>query len=115
MEFVQFHPTSLYAPATPAVAAGTAPASLAGGRSFLITEAVRGEGGMLYNLGECWVAHPCVKLSTGSLSRRLCAARVARCSTWVLLQRLVQPPPTPGMHLALALEAHAEEFRSPMC
>ncbi len=52
MEFVQFHPTSLYAPATPAVAAGTAPAALAGGRSFLITEAVRGEGGMLYNLGE---------------------------------------------------------------
>ncbi|KAL4441044.1 hypothetical protein ABPG77_010475 [Micractinium sp. CCAP 211/92] len=51
MEFVQFHPTSLFAPATPAVAAGTAPAALAGGRSFLITEAVRGEGGMLYNLG----------------------------------------------------------------
>lgn len=53
MEFVQFHPTSLFAPATPAVAAGnTAAARLAGGRSFLITEAVRGEGGMLYNLGE---------------------------------------------------------------
>lgn len=52
MEFVQFHPTSLFGPATPAVAAGTAPAALAGGRSFLITEAVRGEGGMLYNLGE---------------------------------------------------------------
>ncbi|PSC69033.1 L-aspartate oxidase [Micractinium conductrix] len=51
MEFVQFHPTSLFAPATPAVAAGAARAKLAGGRSFLITEAVRGEGGRLFNLG----------------------------------------------------------------
>ncbi|KAL4457388.1 hypothetical protein ABPG75_012253 [Micractinium tetrahymenae] len=52
MEFVQFHPTSLYAPATPAVAGGNAAAArLGGGRSFLITEAVRGEGGMLFNLG----------------------------------------------------------------
>ncbi|KAI3436422.1 hypothetical protein D9Q98_005839 [Chlorella vulgaris] len=52
MEFVQFHPTSLYAPATPAAAAGNpAAGALAGGRSFLITEAVRGEGGLLYNTG----------------------------------------------------------------
>ena len=53
MEFVQFHPTSLYRPACPApLLPGGAAAELAGGRSFLITEAVRGEGGMLYNLGE---------------------------------------------------------------
>jgi len=42
MEFVQFHPTALYSPP----AAGAPPA----GRTFLITEAVRGEGGMLFNL-----------------------------------------------------------------
>ena len=49
MEFVQFHPTALYRPACPGAAAAPASAS---GSSFLITEAVRGEGGRLYNLGE---------------------------------------------------------------
>lgn len=43
MEFVQFHPTALYTPP------GTC-ATGAAGRTFLITEAVRGEGGLLFNL-----------------------------------------------------------------
>lgn len=45
MEFVQFHPTALYQPACPG-ASTTAPA----GRAFLVSEAVRGEGGRLFNL-----------------------------------------------------------------
>eukprot|EP00887_Chlorella_sp_A99_P002689 scaffold6.g2689.t1 len=47
MEFVQFHPTSLFQPACPVPSARGEPS----GRAFLITEAVRGEGGLLYNLG----------------------------------------------------------------
>ncbi len=40
MEFIQFHPTALYN-------ANPKPTE----QTFLITEAVRGEGGMLYNQG----------------------------------------------------------------
>jgi L-aspartate oxidase len=50
MEFVQFHPTALYSPPAAGAGGGGGP-----GRTFLITEAVRGEGGMLFNLkGRCW-------------------------------------------------------------
>jgi L-aspartate oxidase len=43
MEFVQFHPTALYNPAIAPAEGGSA----SGGKSFLISEAVRGEGGIL--------------------------------------------------------------------
>ena len=47
MEFVQFHPTAFCAPALTGEPLD--------GRAFLISEAVRGEGGRLYNLaGQRW-------------------------------------------------------------
>ncbi len=46
MEFIQFHPTALY---TPQNLRGQKPGNN-DGRTFLITEAVRGEGGLLMNL-----------------------------------------------------------------
>jgi len=46
MEFIQFHPTSLYMPGADPTDSGQA----FGGRAFLITEAVRGDGGFLLNL-----------------------------------------------------------------
>jgi aspartate oxidase len=50
MEFVQFHPTALYSPPSGSAEGGAAGAE----RTFLITEAVRGEGGLLFNMkGEC--------------------------------------------------------------
>lgn len=55
MEFIQFHPTSLYLPGAEF-----------GGRAFLITEAVRGEGAILLNhRGERFMAdyHPMAELA----------------------------------------------------
>ena len=46
MEFVQFHPTALYSPRK----ASTGSRGGATDRTFLSTEAVRGEGGLLFNL-----------------------------------------------------------------
>ena len=49
MEFVQFHPTAFCAPALTRQPLN--------GRAFLISEAVRGEGGRLYNrAGHRWVS-----------------------------------------------------------
>jgi L-aspartate oxidase len=57
LEFVQFHPTALYAPGCPNYPATAASASSStggidsnAGPAFLISEAVRGEGGRLFNL-----------------------------------------------------------------
>ncbi len=69
LEFVQFHPTALYAPGCPGYTSSTDPAAAAAaggnasssnsgsssvvenaGPAFLISEAVRGEGGRLFNL-----------------------------------------------------------------
>lgn len=52
MEFVQFHPTAFCPPA----AADVPPAP---GPAFLISEAVRGEGGRLFNLAgdRCGLMH----------------------------------------------------------
>ena len=60
MEFVQFHPTAFRPPAAAGVPA-------APGRVFLISEAVRGEGGRLFNLAgdRCRPSRWSVRQSTG--------------------------------------------------
>ncbi len=68
LHYVQFHPTALYAP---------------GADSFLVSEAVRGEGGMLIDPdGEEFVGHP-----LGSLAPRDVVAR----ETWAMMERTGSP------------------------
>ena len=68
LHYVQFHPTALYAP---------------GADSFLVSEAVRGEGGVLIDPdGEEFVNHP-----LGSLAPRDVVAR----ETWAMMQRTGSP------------------------
>ncbi len=52
LEFVQFHPTCLYNPGNASAEGGSA----SGGKSFLLSEALRGEGGLLrLNTGETFM------------------------------------------------------------
>jgi len=73
MEFVQFHPTAFRPPGPP----GAPPAP---GRAFLISEAVRGEGGRLFNLAgdRCGClapgAHPARALALMPCAPGLCPA-----------------------------------------
>ena len=79
MEFVQFHPTAFCAPNGGAVP---------GGRSFLISEAVRGEGGRLYNLAGERCAH-WENLTIGTLPLMPCCGLLqyswACCSVFALV------------------------------
>ncbi|GFH18223.1 L-aspartate oxidase [Haematococcus lacustris] len=90
MEFVQFHPTALYEPANT-------------GRTFLITEAVRGEGGMLFNkAGERFMQkYDSVRMELaprdvvaqsipGSTYKKSKGARKI-CSEWPAIQRATSP------------------------
>jgi L-aspartate oxidase len=68
LHYVQFHPTALYSP---------------GGETFLISEAVRGEGGVLRNPdGEEFIDHP-----LGSLAPRDVVAR----EIWAMMERTGSP------------------------
>ena len=90
MEFVQFHPTAFRPPA----ATGAPPAP---GRAFLISEAVRGEGGRLFNLAgdRCGAVH-LLFLSDDSPTQHL--ALTAATRGWqVAVMPLCLPQPACGI------------------
>jgi hypothetical protein len=92
MEFVQFHPTALYSgPSAAAVGSSGGGSGGATDRTFLITEAVRGEGGMLFNLGGAcgmwaaagWGARACVRARARvCVCASACGLHAAGCVQW---------------------------------
>lgn len=92
MEFVQFHPTALYSPPKAGASSSGSSSSGATERTFLITEAVRGEGGMLFNLkGEwCGIAVSALVLCWAGVV--VVQPHACSRSTWVWLDTLVAGP-----------------------
>lgn len=87
MEFVQFHPTALYT-------------SDESGQSFLVSEAVRGEGGVLRNIhGECFMEgkHPMKDLAPRDIVTRIIAREMYD---------------TYSKHVLLDITSRSEEFLS---
>ncbi len=85
MEFIQFHPTAFYKPDE-------------SGQSFLISEAVRGEGGILRNIqGECFMKgkHPMKDLAPRDIVTRAIAEEMIK---------------TNGKYVFVDITSKSEEF-----